>query len=106
MSLGQREKSAERTWKEKGRTIAAPSSLLASAAQDEVAADDEGQGDDARAEGGTGAGQRPGSRAADRLTTTGAASLTSGSTRPTRGGRQTARTADRHRGTVSAPAPG
>ena len=48
MSLGQREKSAERTWKEKGRTIAAPSSLLASAAQDEVAADDEDQGDDTR----------------------------------------------------------
>ena len=75
------------------------------AAHDEVAADDEDQGDDARTQGRTCAGQRPASRTTDRLTTTGAASLTSGSTRPARGSRQTPNT-DRSRGTVGTPASG
>ena len=105
MSLSQREKSAGRTWKEKGRTIAAPSSLLASAAQDEVATDDKGQGDDTHPQGRTCAGQRPATRATDRLSATGAASLRGGSTRPARGSRQTAHT-DRCRGTVRVPVSG
>jgi len=105
MSLGRREKSAGITWKKKGRNIARLSSFLPSAAQDEVAADDEGQGDDARTQGRTCAGQRPASRTTDRLTTTGAANLTSGSIRPARGSRQTPNT-DRSRGTVSTPASG
>ena len=105
MSLGRREKSAGITWKKKGRDIARLSSFLPSAAQDEVAADDEDQGDDARTQGRTCAGKRPATRTTDRLTTTGAASLTSGSTRPARGSRQTTHT-DRSRGTVSTPASG
>ena len=104
MSLGRREKSAGITWKKQGRDIARLESFLLSAAQDEVAADNEGQGDDARTQGRTCAGQRPASRTTDRLTTR-AASLTSGSTRPARGSRQTPNT-DRSRGTVSTPASG
>lgn len=92
MSLDQREKSAGRTWREKGRSIAAPSSFLPSVAQDEVAAGYESQGDDAGTQGGTGAGQRPAARAAGRLSATGSASLWGRSTRPTRGGRQATHT--------------
>lgn len=95
MSLDQCEKTAERTWREKGRSIAAPSSFLPSVAQDEVAAGYEGQGDDAGTQGGTGAGQRPAARAAraaGRLSATGSASLWGRSTRPTRGGRQATHT--------------
>ena len=67
---------------------------LSSAAHDEAAAGDEGQGDDAGTQGGAGAGQWPAARA------TGAASLRGGSTRPARGSWQATRT-DRSRGCVT-----
>ena len=51
---------------------------LPSAAQDEVAADNEGQGDDARTQGRTCAGQRPATRAADWLIAAATAGLRSG----------------------------
>ena len=99
------EKRVWETWREKRCAIGRLSVFLPSAAQDEVAAGDEGQGDEAGAQGRTCAGQCPAALATDRLTATGAASLRGGRARPARGSGQTTN-ADRRRGTVSAPISG